>query len=66
MTLWQNLYYSRRGRSDWLAIRPGRITSDQVKDLRRDASVVAELTLGNRLLKTKQGGCGGRHTHPRY
>jgi transposase len=50
--------FSRPGRSDWLAIQPGprpRTRSDEVKDLRREASalkeVVAELTLENRLLK---------------
>jgi transposase len=48
--------FLRPGRGDWLAGDTARAaTSDDVKDLRREASalkeVVAELTLENRLLK---------------
>src|SRR3984893_2476911 len=67
----QNLYY--RWPKDFLEAGKKRLagdtaraaTSDEVKDLRREASalkeVVAELTLENRLLKKKlDGGWGGR------
>ena len=67
----QNLYY--RWSKDFLEAGKQRLagdtaraaTSDEVKDLRREASalkeVVAELTLENRLLKKKRdGGWGGR------
>ncbi|HEX5735430.1 MAG TPA: IS3 family transposase [Blastocatellia bacterium] len=67
----QNLYY--RWSKDFLEAGKKRLagdtaraaTSDEVKDLRREASalkeVVAELTLENRLLKKKRdGGWGGR------
>jgi transposase len=68
----QNLYY--RWSKDFLEAGKKRLagdtaraaTSDEVKDLRREASalkeVVAELTLENRLLKksmTADGGCEG-------
>jgi putative transposase len=71
----QNLYY--RWSKDFLEAGKKRLagdtaraaTSDEVKDLRREASalkeVVAELTLENRLLKKKRdwgwGGCGMRY-----
>ena len=70
----QNLYY--RWSKDFLEAGKKRLagdtaraaTSDEVKDLRREASalkeVVAELTLGNRLLKKRvigDGGCGMRY-----
>ena len=46
--------FSRRGRGDWLAIRPGPRPRTK-KELRRETGalkdVVAELTLENRLLK---------------
>src|SRR6188508_1298776 len=67
----QNLYY--RWSKEFLEAGKKRLagdtaraaTSDEVKDLRREASalkeVVAELTLENRLLKKKRdGGWGGR------
>ena len=66
----QNLYY--RWSKDFLEAGKKRLagdtaraaTSDEVKDLRREASalkeVVAELTLENRLLKKRDGGWGGR------
>ena len=67
----QNLYY--RWSKDFLEAGKKRLagdtaraaTSDEVRDLRREASalkeVVAELTLENRLLKKKRdGGWGGR------
>ncbi|MGB8897761.1 MAG: IS3 family transposase, partial [Methylocella sp.] len=66
----QNLYY--RWSKDFLEAGKKRLagdtaraaTSDEVKDLRREASalkeVVAELTLENRLLKKNDRGWGGR------
>ena len=66
----QNLYY--RWSKDFLEAGKKRLagdtaraaTSDEVKELRREASalkeVVAELTLENRLLKKRDGGWGGR------